>query len=319
MTGILVFLAFAAGFGLVFGLNLLYSELKSEREKVRRDAQRQQVRTRQVERARIAVQNRELYEMAAAGSADQRTPSMQERIELFFEQAGIKMSPLRSLIWTILTAAILATFIGLGTQSAVASALVAAVTLTGPMFVISYIRRQRLEKLLSQLPEAFDMISRMMRAGQPFAKSMEVTANEADAPLSEELGYTCDQQRLGLTADAALRDLARRTGLLEIRIFVLAVLVQRQTGGNMAELLENLAQIIRERYRVRGIISALTAEGRFQAYILLALPFVMLIALTVINPTYVRELYSRPWILASTGLAMLVGTLWMRRIVNFNF
>jgi tight adherence protein B len=106
---------------------------------------------------------------------------------------------------------------------------------------------------------------------------------------------------------------------LEIRIFVLAVVVHRQTGGNLSVLLENLSQIIRDRYRVRGIIEALTAEGRMQAYILLALPIVMLIMLTALNPEYMRELYTRPYLLFGTGLAMFLGALWMRRIVQFRY
>ena len=317
--GLLIALAFAAGFLLVFGLNLMYSELESEREKVRRVEERAQSRTRQTERARLAVQHRDLFELAAEGTGNLSQPSIPERVELLFEQSGVRMRPAQIVVGGIVLAGVAAALVGIPTQSPLLAVAAASACAVIPYLYVASARRRRMNRLLSQLPNTFDLISRMMRAGQTFAQSMEVTANEADAPLSEEFGYCCDQQRLGLSADAALRDLARRTGLLEIRIFVLAVVVHRQTGGNLSDLLENLAVIIRERYRVKGIIAALTAEGRMQAYIMLALPVVMLIGMTILNPDYVRELYARPWLLGLTGLGMLIGALWMRRIVNFSY
>lgn len=314
----LIALAFAAGFLLVFGLNLLYSEVRMEREKALRAEQREQARSRQTERARVAVQHRDLYELAAVGAGDRTRQPWLERVELFIEQAGAGLRPVQIVVGGILLAAIAAAIVGVTTGNPLFAGIAAALSVGLPGMYVAAVRRRRLNKLLSQLPNAFDLISRMMRAGQTFSQAMQVTASEADAPLSEEFGYCCDQQRLGLSADAALRDLARRTGVLEVRIFVLAVVVHRQTGGNLSDLLENLAVIIRERYRVKGIISALTAEGRMQASILLALPVVMLIGMTVFSPEYVRELYARPWLLCLTGLGMLVGALWMRRIVNFS-
>lgn len=314
-----IVLTFAAVFLLVFGMNLLYSEVRTERERKKRSKQRQETRKRQTERARIAVENRDLYELASQVTANDYSPPLSERLELYFEQAGIRTAPAKVLSLVTILTALVAFMVGFSTYSVISTVFASAICIVIPFMAISRMRAKRSEKLLSQLPDAFDLISRMMRAGQPFPQAMQVTANEADVPLAEEFSYCCDQQRLGLSADAALRDLARRSGLLEIRIFVLAVLVQRQTGGNLADLLENLAMIIRDRYRIRGIISALTAEGRAQAYVLLALPIVILIGMTLINPDYVSELYARPWLLSVTGIAMVLGALWMRRIVNFNF
>src|SRR5215831_2903505 len=103
------------------------------------------------------------------------------------------------------------------------------------------------------------------------SQALQAVADEFDTPISTEFAYCYEQQNLGLSPEVAMRDLARRTGLLEIKIFVLALLVQQQTGGNLAELLEKLADIVRERFRMRAKIKALTAEGRLQAIILLAL------------------------------------------------
>ncbi len=315
--GYIIGLAFASGFLLIFGLNLLYTELRSERDKERRAEMRQDSRSLQTERARVAVQHRDLYEMAA--TTQPTRPGVGERLEICLEQTGFPRRRITLLFVTISLASVAAILFGVLAQHPVIGVFAALLIFVPPCLYIASVRRRRIEKLLSQLPNAFDLISRMMRAGQTFSQAMQVTADESESPLSEDFGYCCDQQRLGLSTDAALRDLARRTGVLEVRIFVLAVVVHRQTGGNLAVLLENLSTTIRERYRVKGIINALTAEGRLQAYILLALPMILLVSLTVLNPDYMRELYLRPGLLAGTGFAMLIGAIWMRRIVRFNF
>jgi tight adherence protein B len=317
--GYLIALAFASGFLLIFGMNLLYSELVFEREKARREQLRQDSRSLQVERARLAVQHRDLYEIAATSTDQSARRPFFERLELYIEQSGLPRRKVQFTTIVVLLASLLAILLGISTRYYAFGFTAAGFCIVLPCLYLARVRRRRIEKLLSQLPNAFDLISRMMRAGQTFSQAMHVTGDESDAPLADEFGYCSDQQRLGLSTDAALRDLARRTGVLEIRIFVLAVVVHRQTGGNLSVLLENLSQIIRDRYRVRGIIEALTAEGRMQAYILLALPIVMLIMLTALNPEYMRELYTRPYLLFGTGLAMFLGALWMRRIVQFRY
>lgn len=316
MVYVLAF-AFASGFLLIFGLNLLYSEIRSEREKERRAQKHRDSRARQTERAQLAVQHRELYEMAAVSQPTR--PSLTARLEMFLEQSGLPRRQVVMLFVVASLASVAAILLGAIQTHPLIGAFVAILLLALPIFYVSIVRSRRTEKLLSQLPNVFDLISRMMRAGQTFSQAMQITADESDSPISEDFGYCCDQQRLGLSTDAALRDLARRTGVLEVRIFVLAVVVHRQTGGNLALLLENLSTTIRERYRVKGIINSLTAEGKLQAYILLALPLVLLFSLTVINPDYMRELYLRPVLLVGTGLAMLLGGFWMRRIVRFHF
>jgi tight adherence protein B len=176
-----------------------------------------------------------------------------------------------------------------------------------------------MDRLLTQLPEAFDTISRMMRAGRTFPQAMQATAENGSPPLAGEFGYCCDQQQLGMPPDAALRDLARRTGLLEVKIFVLAVSIHRQSGGNLAELLEKLADVIRARQQIRGLISTLTVEGRFQIYVLSALPVLAFAVMAYFNPANTQELLDRPWIMAATIVAMVLGWIWMNRIVNFSY
>jgi tight adherence protein B len=148
---------------------------------------------------------------------------------------------------------------------------------------------------------------------------MQGVADEFSEPISGEFSLCYEQQNLGLPTDVALRDLAARTGLVEINIFVVAVVVQRQVGGNLAEMLERLARVVRERFRIRGAIRTLTGEGRMQAGILMALPPVIFLAMLLLNREYALVLLGYPWLLVGVVVSMGIGALWIRQIINFDF
>jgi tight adherence protein B len=316
----LVLLAFVAGFLLVFGINLLYSEIQRERKKKDEELLQYKRRMVQSERARVAVQNRDLYELAAKGAADLKTSQpLAERVALYFEQAGVPMRFGLLILLGVVSAAGGVTALWLLTRSWLIAGVIGATGLLVPLWYVRRLHDLRMDKLVSQLPDAFDQISRAMRAGQTFSHAFQSTAQEGAPPLSDELAYCCDQQRLGMSFEAALRDIGRRTGVLEVRIFVMAALIHRQTGGNLADLLERLADIIRERYRMHGLMQALTAEGRTQARVLLGLPVAMLILMTVLNRDYVAELYQHPWLLIATAAAMIIGHIWLRRLTTLDF
>jgi tight adherence protein B len=180
-------------------------------------------------------------------------------------------------------------------------------------------QKARLDKLQAQLPDAFDLMARVIRAGQTMSQALQAVADEFEQPIAGEFVYCYEQQNMGLSPELALRDLARRTGLLEVKIFVLAVLVQQQTGGNLAEMLERLAAIVRDRFRMRAKIQALTAEGRMQAVVLLAMVPALFLLLLILNRSYAQVLLDRPELLIATGVAEAVGAIWIRKIVNFDF
>jgi tight adherence protein B len=188
-----------------------------------------------------------------------------------------------------------------------------------PMFYLAFLRNQRREKILEQLPEAFELMSRTLRSGQTIAQAFQAVSDETTPPVSREFGFCYEQQNLGLSPEAAMRDLSRRTGLLELRIFVMAVMIHRQTGGNLTELLDKLSRVIRERLKIRGAIKALTAEGALQAYILLALPPAMLGIIWLMNRPYAELLFEYYGLLIAASVSMTFGFLWMRRIINFDF
>jgi tight adherence protein B len=144
-------------------------------------------------------------------------------------------------------------------------------------------------------------------------------ADEFTPPIAAEFSYVYEQQNLGLPPEVSYADLARRNDLIEIKLFVLALLVQQQTGGNLAELLDKLSSVLRERARIRGVVKTLTAEGRMQAIILMALPFVIFAMIMVLNPVYAKQLFLYPKLIMITIGSEILGGLWIRKIVNFEY
>jgi tight adherence protein B len=188
-----------------------------------------------------------------------------------------------------------------------------------PLFLVNRKRAKRMRAFEEQFPEALDFISRSMRAGHAFSMSLEMLAEESPNPLGEEFRTVYNEQNLGSPLDVALRGLTKRQPILDVNFFVSAVLMQRETGGNLAEILAKLAYVIRERFRLRGQVRSASAHGRITSTILSIMPVVTLILLTLIAPTYLSGFAADPLgrkllIAAATGQAM--GYFIMRRMVN---
>jgi tight adherence protein B len=182
-----------------------------------------------------------------------------------------------------------------------------------------YLRRrlnQRHEKLLRQLPPAFDLMARVLRAGLSMPQALQAVAESFEEPIAGDFGRCQEEQKLGIFPEVSFRRMAERTGVLEVKIFVMALLIQRQTGGNLSDVLERLAGLIRDRLRVRNSIRTLTAEGRMQATVLLVLPLVMFLAMRFLNREYTDVLLDHPALLAATGGLMALGAAWIRRIID---
>jgi tight adherence protein B len=256
---------------------------------------------------------------ADVGAGGAEAVGRRRRLEELVEQSGLELTLQRLLMLTVAAGLGLGLCGGLLRQSVLIGVVGALIGANVPVFYVRTRRKARLEKLLSQLPDAFDLMGRVIRAGQSMGQGMLAVANEFPQPIRGEFSLCYEQQNLGISAEDALRDLSRRTGLLEIKIFVLAVLVQQQTGGNLAELLDKLAAMIRDRYRIRGMIKALTAEGRLQALILLGLPPGIFLIMLIMNGTYGQELLAYPGLLVGTLAFEGIGALWIRKIVNFDF
>lgn len=248
-----------------------------------------------------------------------RQPDLRERLEQLLEQSGLTWT-LQKLAGLSLLSSVVMLLPGAVIQRSLLFAVIGA--LIGSVLPLLYVkikRKSRLDRLCAQLPEAYDLMARGLRAGQTIAMTMKGVAEEFPQPIAGEFAYCYEQQNLGLAADASLRDLSRRTALMEINIFVVAVVIQKQVGGNLAEILEKLAALVRERAKMRGTINTLTAEGRMQAALLMALPPGMFVAMLVFNRDYAMVLLDYPMLLLSVVISMAIGALWIRKIINFDF
>jgi tight adherence protein B len=244
--------------------------------------------------------------------------TVRSRFANMVEQSGLVLTPARLLLISVISGGVLS-ILGFLFGPWWLGPILAVLGFPAPILYVLYHKNARLERILAQLPDAFELIARLIRAGQTTSQAFQGVADEFDPPIAAEFGYCYEQQNLGLPPEVALRDMARRIDLVEVKIFVLAVLVQRQTGGNLAELIDNLASIVRERFRIRGKIRVLTAEGRMEASVLLALPPVVFFMIMLLNRNYGQVLLNHPNLLWAMAGLMLVGVLWIRRIINFDF
>jgi tight adherence protein B len=188
-----------------------------------------------------------------------------------------------------------------------------------PLGVILVKRSRRLHAFEKGFPEAIDLLARSVRAGFSFASGLEVIATELSDPVAGEFRTTFEEQNLGLPLKDALLNLSTRVPLIDMRFFVTALMIHRETGGNLAEILDNLARVIRERFRIVGEVRTKTAQGRMTAGVLLAVPPGMLLVLRMMNPDYINLLFTDPWgpyMLGGAAAMQVIGALLMWKIVN---
>jgi tight adherence protein B len=313
LTFLAVVMAIAGGYSIFSDLYLRDRSRISQRVD-------DELRRRQRERAQRSELFKNLAPMTPESAEGMEpAPTVRQRLEALLEQSGLDLSVERLLLIVAGVGLGLGLIAGLVRQSIFIGVIGALVGAALPFLYVLFKRQMRLEKMLSQLPDSFDLMARAIRAGQTTAQALLAVADEFEPPIAAEFAYCYEQQNLGLSSEVAMRDLARRTGLLEIKIFVLALLVQQQTGGNLAELLEKLATLIRERYRLRGKIRALTAEGKFQAGVLLALPPALFGIIMILNRDYAVILFQYPWLLGGMIIAEVLGALWIRKIINIDY
>jgi tight adherence protein B len=256
------------------------------------------------------------------------TPSVQRlllavprvhRLDRLLEQSGLSWSVAQFLTLTFAGAALgLALALVLGASAGwtiVACIAVAAL----PLVHVLARKSKRLVEIDRQLPDAMDMMSRALRAGHAFPSALKMVGDEMNDPIAAEFRVAFDEVNYGIPMQDALLNLATRVPITDFRYFVIAVLIQRETGGNLAELLGNIAAIIRARHKLTGTIRVLSAEGRLSAWILCALPFVLAGAISLLNPEFLGVLRTDPVgirLVMGALVMMLIGVLWIRSIVR---
>jgi tight adherence protein B len=200
-------------------------------------------------------------------------------------------------------------------------ALVMALMAELPVLYLKWKSRKRLQRIEAQLPDAMDLISRALRAGHSFPSALSMVGNEAQDPIASEFKTTFDEISFGISNDQALNNLAARVPSADLRYFVMAVIIQRETGGNLSELLGKLATLIRERFKLFGKIRVLAAEGKMSAWILALLPFGVAGVINIVNPGYMAILFTDPsgikWVMGAL-IMMAIGVFFMWRIIDIH-
>jgi len=237
----------------------------------------------------------------------------------WIEQSGMRASVSGVLMISLVCAGLMALVAGIITRASWGLPIGAALGFALPFLFLKIKRTRRMRTFEEQFPEALDLIARALKAGHAFATGLKMAADELPEPVGPEFRKTFDEQNFGLPMKDALDNLARRIPILDVRFFVTAVLIQRETGGNLAEILENLGFVVRERFKILRQVRVYTAHGRFTGYVLLALPAVLGIALSFINPEHMNLLFRERMGQMLLGLALVmqtIGFLWIKQVIK---
>jgi len=240
-------------------------------------------------------------------------------VRLLFEQADVNLTVTRLLgISAVIAVAGGALAVVLGIHPVLVPLAMLVLGLLPTMWLL-FRRKRRLKAFAVQLPDALEMIARSLRAGQSLGFGFQLVASEMPDPISKEFGRVFEEQNLGVTLEESLNELTERVPNLDLKFFATAVVLQRQTGGDLAEILDKIGSLIRERFRIWGQVQALTGEGRLSGVVLMALPFVLFAAVYQLNPDYVMLLFTDPLgrkMLIVAVIMQIVGALVIRKIVN---
>jgi tight adherence protein B len=235
------------------------------------------------------------------------------------EQSGLQTTPSAIALLSIVCACLGALLAAVFTSYWFLVPIAAAVGGFAPIGFILHKRGSRMKKFEEHFPEALDLMSRALRAGHAFQSSMGMAGDELKPPVGPEFKKTFEQQNFGLPLRDALHQLTERVPLLDVRFFVTAVMIQRETGGNLSEILDNLAHVVRERFKIRRQVRVHTAHGRFTAFVLLSLPAGLAATLMTINPEHMEVLVKEPMgqmMLVATIIMQTVGFFWIRKVIK---
>lgn len=241
------------------------------------------------------------------------------QLKLLFEQADTSLTPPKFFAISgglFVVGGLVAGFAGFGVAAvpfmgAAASAL--------PLLWLMWRRKKRFKTFAAQLPDALELISRALRAGHSLAAGFSLVQEEMPSPIGVEFGRVFEEQNLGIPMEQALESLAGRIPNLDLKFFSTAIILQRQTGGDLAEILDKIGYIVRERFKIWGQVQALTGEGRLSGAVLLALPPLLFVAVFRLNRDYIMMLFTDPMgkqMLAGAIVMQVLGALAIRKIVN---
>ena len=252
-----------------------------------------------------------------AGSAN-----VSSRTQNLLEQAGLSWTVGRLLLMSAILACLVFLLLNYATRTILASLVIALAAGTLPYFYVRYRAGKRMRRFEELFPEAISLIIRALRAGHAFTTGLAMVAEEMSEPVGPEFRLVYDHQNFGMPVEDALTTFARRIPLLDVRFFVTAVLTQREAGGNLAEILENIASVIRDRFKVKRQVRVVTAHARITGMVLAGLPPFAAAVLLVIAPSHMKLLWTDPLGIRLVLIAVvlqIIGALAIRKIVDIEY
>ena len=314
---------FVLVFGICYGgfaLFVVQPEQKAERAVARRLGR---VRKAQVVRSeKLLKDHRAMSSVAAFDSLLRQTSGRADQLQDLLEQAGTQMTVGRFVLAcgcaSLAALGLVQYFFG-SWLLAIVAAIMAPILAVA---IIRYMRTLRLRKFEYQFPESLDLLARALRAGHSFTTAIEMVADEMPKPLGPEFALLYDQQNYGMALSDALGDFARRIPVLDARFFVTAVRIQRESGGNLSEVLDNLAKVMRDRFRTKRQMRVISAHGRITGWVLVGLPPALGTALMIINPQQRELMFGDPLgqqMIMGAIVLQIIGTLIIRRIVDVEY
>jgi tight adherence protein B len=313
---VLVFIAFAL---LVESLYLLWKSHRGERaRKLRQRLRSLADAPAQPARAHLLKQ-RALSDVPAFERALRRI-ARAHRLERMIRQAGLEWTVSRLLLASIaLGLAAAFAMAGVLHQGALFATTAACLLAALPLLYVQRLRRRRLARIEQQLPDALDLITRGLRSGHAFASGLKMAGDELPEPIAGEFRAVHDEVNFGVSLQDALANFSERVPLTDVRYFVVAVLIQRESGGNLTEILGNLSRLIRERLKLLARVRVLSSEGRLSAWILGIMPFALAGVINLVNPQFMSPLWTDPMGIAIVKymlLLMALGVIVLRKITH---
>ena len=317
---LIALVVFLLGAGLVVGGYYVIAAIPGELAKRRLDRRLQDVAMPADHETADAT----ILKRAAAGPLPALDRMMEKTVAgvslaRLIEQAGSKTTPSAVVVMSIASGLGAGFLTSMFVRVPYAPLLVGSVATFVPYAWLRHKRSSRLRRFEEQFPEALDLLSRAVRAGHAFQTAMGMVGDDLSAPVGPEFKKTFDQQNFGLPLREALNGLSDRMPLLDVRFFVTAVTIQRESGGNLSEILENLAHVVRERFKIRRQVRTHTAHGRFTGYVLLALPAALAVMLSRISPDQMGLLFREPMgrmMLAGAITLQTIGYFWIRKVIK---
>ena len=317
---IISFLVFVFALFLVLGAYLLATHgTDAKRARLQKRLSEALLHSAQIEDVEVVLARNEL--MSEIPFVNQALIRIQAALHLkrMLDQADLHITPSRLMMFSVIAGVLAALATSMLTPIIPISILVGLAFACLPTLHVWWKRKKRFDAFLEHLPDALDLISRALSAGHAFSESLHMVSAEMPDPIAAEFRKTYEEQNLGLSLKLALENLTQRVPLLDLRMCVTAVLIQRETGGNLAEILEKVSYTIRERFRIMGDLKTLTTSSRMSAWLLCALPIFVALAVTVMNPEYMSVLWKDPrghYLIAAAMFMQVTGMLIVKKILK---